>query len=413
MPQYQHNHYVPEWYQKNFIPSDITDSNIYYLRLKPEEFRDSKGKVHYASPLKHWSPSRCFAVDDLYTARFSGLESREIERLFFGAIDTNGKNAVDHFANYQYPDWRGEPVSDLVQYMCTQRMRTIKGLDWLSDQTGLRDTNAILRKMVELRDVFSAIWLECVWQIADASESNTKFIFSDHPITIYNRELGPSNPTWCKGFRDPDIRMVGSHTIFPLTLDKVLILTNLALARNPYQSAKNMRPNQGFYRSTAFDFHRLHLNRVLYEEEVKQINFIIKSRAYAYIGAGKEEWLYPERDVSKSDWNTYGDGILCMPDPRSMHYGGELYAGYNDGSSWAVDPYGREPGDPMFGKDDAPEDLTTSPLYRFQGDFARRFGPNRRGVTLETGELHSGPDTELIHKYHLTLGVKTSKSSKK
>ncbi|HTE57195.1 MAG TPA: DUF4238 domain-containing protein [Verrucomicrobiae bacterium] len=403
MPGFKYNHYVPEWYQKNFISPDSTDGSYFYLRLRPEGFRDSKGRLHYAKPLKKWHPSRCFAEDDLYTTRFSGLESRDIERLFFGAIDTKGKDAVDHFINYQYPDWRGEPIGDLLQYMTTQRMRTKKGLVWLSEQINSNDTNEILRRMVELKNVFDAIWTECVWQLVDAADSDTKFIVSDHPITIYNRQLGPRQPTWCKGFRDPDIRMVGSHTVFPLNLNKALILTNLSWVRNPYQSSKNLRPNPGFYRNTVFDFHRLHLNRKLSELEVKQLNFIIKSRAYMFIASGKEEWLYPERDISKSDWNIFGNGILCMPDPRSMNYGGEIFGSSGAGTKWAVDSYGRRPNDPLFSKDDLPTDLSKSPLYRFKGEFARRFGPTRRGVTLEIGELGSEQDTDTMHEYHLSL----------
>lgn len=405
MPDFKYNHYVPEWYQKNFVLPESSDNKYYYLRLKPEEFRDSKGKIHYANPLKRRHPSKCFAEDDLYTTRFRGLESRQIERIFFGAIDTKGKEAVDNFANYEWPNWDGEPLFNLMKYMTTQRMRTKKGLDWLSDQIKATGTNELLMKMVQLQDVFSAIWTECIWQIVDATESETKFIVSDHPITIYNRELGPNQRTWCKGFRDPDIRMAGSHTIFPLSLNKALIFTNLNWVRNPYQSAKNFRPNPGFYRNTVFDFHRLHLNRKLSEIEVKQLNFIIKSRAYQFIAAGKEEWLYPEREISKSDWNIYGDGILCMPDPRSMHYGGEVFGGSMNGQKWAFDPYGRKPGDPMFGKDDAPADLDKSPLYRFQGDFARKFGKRRRGVSMEFGELHPDEDSDTMHEYHLTLGL--------
>jgi len=403
---YRHNHYVPEWYQKNFIPASKTNGKLFYLKLKPDEHRDSKGKIHVANPLKELSPRQCFAEVDLYTTRFGESESREIERLFFGAIDANGKTAVDHFADYHYPDWRPEPLHHLVEFMSTQKLRTLKGLDWLTEQLNSNNANTTLAKMLELKDLFSATWIECVWQICDADNSNTKFIVSDHPITIYNRTLGPRQPTWCRGSKDPDIRFVGSHTIYPLTLNKVLILTNLAWARNPYQKAKNYRPNPGFFRSTMFGFHNLHINRHLSEQEVREINFIIKSRAYKYVAAGNKEWLYPEKFVSKSDWNTYGDGILLMPDPRSMSYGGEVFAGYKEGSHFAVDPYGRKPGDPKFGKDDLPDNLETSPLYRFKGEFARRFGPNRRGVTLNTGQLEDEIDTDTMHKYHLKLAKK-------
>jgi hypothetical protein len=49
--------------------------------------------------------------------------------------------------------------------------------------------------------------------------------------------------------------------------------------------------------------------------------------------------------------------------------------------------------------------LHDSPLYRFQGDFARKFGKFRRGVSMDMAELHSGEDSDSMHEYHLTLGV--------
>jgi hypothetical protein len=88
--------------------------------------------------------------------------------------------------------------------------------------------------------------------------------------------------------------------------------------------------------------------RCLSEQEVREINFIIKSRALRYIGAAREEWLYPERHVTKSDWNRYGHGYLLMPDPRSVAYGGETIIGYQDGRATAFDEYGRRPWDPDF-----------------------------------------------------------------
>jgi hypothetical protein len=83
--------------------------------------------------------------------------------------------------------------------------------------------------------------------------------------------------------------------------------------------------------------------RHLTEQEVREINFIIKSRAHRYIGAGKEEWLYPEKHVSKSDWNRYGYGYLLMPDPRSVTYTAEILIGHRDGTATGFDAYGRRP----------------------------------------------------------------------
>ena len=45
MSNYRRNHYVPEWYQRRFIPKDAKDNNLYYLDLKPKLF-NSNGHVY-------------------------------------------------------------------------------------------------------------------------------------------------------------------------------------------------------------------------------------------------------------------------------------------------------------------------------------------------------------------------------
>jgi hypothetical protein len=76
--------------------------------------------------------------------------------------------------------------------------------------------------------------------IADASFSPTKFIVSDHPVTLYNPGCFPQSKC-CRGHQDPDIRLVGTHTIFPLSRDKLLILTNVSWVRS---SASAGRPSR-------------------------------------------------------------------------------------------------------------------------------------------------------------------------
>jgi hypothetical protein len=48
--------------------------------------------------------------------------------------------------------------------------------------------------------------------------------------------------------------MVGTHTYFPLSIGKILILTNLAWVRNPYQSERKVHPNPMLFRDTIFMF---------------------------------------------------------------------------------------------------------------------------------------------------------------
>jgi hypothetical protein len=256
--------------------------------------------------------------------------------------------------------------------------------------------------MVRFQQLFCAIWSECVWLIADASQSATKFIVSDHPVTVYNRRCGPHSQ-WCRGANDPDIRYHATHTIFPLSLEKILILTNLSWVRNPYQSETGVRPNPDLFRGTLFNLLNVQVLRHLNEQEVREINFIIKSRARRFIGAAKEEWLFPEKFISKSNWYVFGQGYLLMPDPRAVHLGGDVYMGFKDGSSTAFDPYGRRPWQPGFGKDSASDGKT---LYRFQGEFARLFGPFRRGRSFNFDRLDDERDDDEFHQYHLRLEKK-------
>lgn len=400
--EYQNNHYVPEWYQRRFIPSIQGNKELFYLDFKPDTFTDPRGVIHTKRAIRKQGPKFCFAEDDLYTRWFGSAKSTEIEEKFFGAIDRKGHVAVEYFTNFTHPSANGDAFRDMVTYMSTQKLRTPKGLDWLSQKTEVFDRQTLLSHMIRLRNFYCAIWTECIWQIADASQSNTKFIISDHPITVYNRECGPRNKRWCRGTNDPDIALHGTHTIFPLTIDKVLILTNLTWAKNPYQSAVGYRPNPNPFRDAIFKFMDIQTLRLLNEREVKEINFIIKSRALRYIAAAKEEWLYPETEVSKSQWNVFGDGYLLMPDPRPIHYGGDIIIGHHDGSSSAFDQYGRRPWEQDYGSD-ITRPKKYDPLYRFKGEFAQRFGPQRRGRSFEFATLDPETDSEKLHHYHLGL----------
>jgi hypothetical protein len=340
---YRQNHYVPQWYQRRFADAG---GELFYRDLKPPTYRDSKGRPHVDHEVHHVGPKKCFVEQDLYT-RFLGSEpSTEIERLFLGKVDADGERAVEAFADFSVASALGA-VSDLLDYMGTQKLRTPKGLGWLAERAKSGSHDEILRLMVYNRRMYAAIWSECVWLIADASQSPTKFIISDHPVTVCNRHSGPSSD-WCRGFNHPDVVQVATHTIFPLSLDKVLLLTNLAWARNPYQNPLDERPNPKLNRTGIWNAMKVQTKRYLLEREVSEINFIIRSRALRYVAAAQREWLYPEEQVSKSDWATYGDGYLLMPDPRALHMGGTTYMGFSGGLRFASDEYGRQPNERGF-----------------------------------------------------------------
>ncbi|MEO6077238.1 MAG: hypothetical protein ABIP54_00440, partial [Candidatus Andersenbacteria bacterium] len=113
----------------------------------------------------------------------------------------------------------------------------------------------------------------------------------------------------------------------------------------------------------------------------------------------------PERDISTPKWNEYGHGYMLMPDPRSVGFGGEMIFGWNDGTSSAIDEYGRRPWEPECGGESM-RDSEFQTLQRFKGEFARLHGPTRRGRSFRGASLDNEVDSEEFHQYHLSLDKK-------
>ncbi len=413
MPPFTRNHYVPQWYQRRFLPQGNREQKFYYLDTHPE-VRTSNGRKYTRRALLRWGPPRCFYEDHLYTTRFGQFESTEIEERFFGEVDAQRSiEAVDYFSNFQHPSVGRDELHNLLIYMSLQKIRTPKGLAHFASLTGLTNRNAVLFKMQELHRMYCALWTECVWAVVDASECETKFIVSDHPVTVYNEACFPQSKH-CRGVRDPEIWLSGTFTIFPLCLDKALILTNLSWARNPYGDPLKPRPNPNLFRGAIFNFQKVQTGRKLTDTEVQEINYIIKARAHRYIAAAKEEWLYPERTVN-SRWDQLGDGYLLFPDPRSMDYGGEvIFGGFADGRpAQAFDEYGRRPWQPGYRHHDrGVDEREWNALYAFKGEFARVFGPRRRGNDYDHGQ-RSDEDSPDFHKFHLSQEKRKPKTARK
>jgi hypothetical protein len=398
MSEYRHNHYVPIWYQERFV---LPDQQRYFrLDLSPEVV--TNGKVKYTRNDTHeWSPDRIFVQDDLYTTLWGGVPNVEIERFFFGQLDNDAPTALDVWANFKELDVDEPAFKNLMRYMSVQKLRTPKGLGLLAALTGSTDSNTTLMNLQYLQNLFCAIWTESIWQIADASDSPTKFIISDHPVTVYNRACPPLSK-WCTGVNDPDVRMHASHTYFPLSLDKVLFFTNLSWVRNPYQNEHKMRPNPNFFRDTMFNFTTVQIGRTLSEDEVLQINFITKRRAFRYIAAAEREWLYPEKRVSTDHWKKLGDGLLLMPEPRLVVMGGETMVRYENGHVEAYSEYGHKPWQKGF-KDKQRDRRDGDALYRFQAEWATMHGPKYTAYNHDFGRSDLREDSEDMMEHRKSI----------
>jgi len=397
---YRKNHYVPEWYQRRFLANDAGEKKFYYLDLNPDTV--VRGKHSYKrNELLRWGPPSCFYEYDLYTTKFGEWESTEIEENFFGTVDGAGSKSIEYWSNFKHPDADQEAFHDLMLYMSIQKLRTPKGLDYLANLVKLSDKNKVLFKLQELQQIFCALWTETIWSIVDASSSNIKFILSDHPVTVYNTGCFPLSK-WCRGFRDPEVWFTGTHTLFPLDLEKMLILTNLSWVRNPYENPLKNRPHSKLFRPAMFDFRQIQTERLLTEVEVCEINYVLKKRAHRYIAAAQKSWLYPEKDIPSKYWNRLGKGYLFMPDPRSVTFSAEVVIGYDDKKSDSFDEYGRKPWNPEYG-DKQRQDKEWKTSGAFKGEFARVFGPKRRGRAFSFGVLENEEDSLENHAYNLEL----------
>mgnify|MGYP001191888235 FL=1 len=396
---YRNNHYVPQWYQKRFLGQVGGERKFFYLDLRPDRVTSGK-RSHTRNALLRWGPKRCFVERDLYTTRLGTWQAVDIEKHFFGRIDANGSRAaVEYFGTFSHPSVDQSALESMMRYMTLQRLRTPKGLTRLAEMARMQDKNAVLQAMQELQNMYGAMWTESVWSIADASGSPTKFIVSDHPVTVYNKACFPGSPT-CRGAGDPEVWWSGTHTIFPLSAEKLLILTNLSWVRNPYGSPLEAWPNPRLFRSAIFNFLSIQTGRELAEEELWAINHVIKQRAYRYIAAAEEDWLYPEKYLSPLWWDKLGKGYLFMPDPRSVGFTTGIRAGFEDGQVSAWDEYGRTPRESGF-RDSGGRDQEWRTFRAFQGEFARLFGPKRRGLTYSYGGLDRAEDTPDLHASYL------------
>jgi hypothetical protein len=377
------HHYVAQWYQRRFLQPGQT--KYHYLDLHPETVVN--GKVRYTRrDLLNWGPALCFCRDDLYTLKLGSWTTDQVERNFFGAIDTSGRKAVEFFGNYNgYAEGVHDAFPALPQYMDAQRFRTPRGLDQLKVLTEARDHNQTLMAMQRLFQLHTTMWTEGVWEIVRARQSSTKFIVSDEPVTFFNRRLFPGESVYPGKI---ELDQIGTRTLFPLGLDSCLIITHLQLVRNPKINPNELRVNARAYDQTLAYLLDIQFGRELEEDEVLRINFILKTRATRYIAAAERDWLYPERGASTTNWSKLDDDWFLLPHLYKVSFSAETMAGSKDGSSRAWDEYGRQRGHPKFGDKKRRDKEWATHLWARQ-EWARK----RLGKSI--AHIHSaGPDMD-------------------
>lgn len=336
MSKTRDNHYVPIWYQKGFLVPGR--EQIRYLCLQPMviELPDGGKKEIYSKKWHH--PSQCFYQTDLYTTFFGSYINDDIERLLFGQIDRTGCNAVRAYISGDQIK-QHENFQNLFTYLDAQKLRTPKGLSWIGKHYPNLSQAELMVEMQAVKNIHCTLWAEGVREIVSAKESNVKFIISDHPVTVYNYACLPHSE-YCSYPNDPNVALKASQTIYPLDQNYALILTNLEYAQDPdganpvEQRTYAQKMRQSMVRTDAFI-----RSRNLDVDEVQKINLIIKCRAKKFIAAGKDEWLYPEKHI-QGEWADLRT-VLLPPSSELFHFGGELFAKFEDGSTLYQDAFGR------------------------------------------------------------------------
>lgn len=343
--QTHRNHYVPQWYQRRFLEKG--DSHFYYLDLTPETKISDGGTKYRRRALLKWGPKKCFCHEDLYTLKLASWSTDQIEKSFFGPIDAHGEKAVEFFSNFSMREGVHEAFGALLPYMDAQRLRTPRGLDWLKRVADIRNHTLTLLVMRRIFQRHATMWTEGVWEIVNATQSPTKFLLTDTPVTFFNVGAFP-NSKYCRYPNDVELGAVGTRTLFPLGLESCLLITHVQLVRNPWESPLQSRTNARGYDPTTADLSYIQFGRELEEDEVLRINIILKRRAARYIAATEKEWLYPEIKASTSHWSNLDDDWFLLPHLYKVPFSGGMIVGYKGGGSWARDEYGRKPTDPNY-----------------------------------------------------------------
>lgn len=329
------NHFVPRWYQKAFL--EPGRSTLAYLDLDPPTKVLDDGRVIRERSLFDAPPKRCFFQTDLYSTFFGTAVSDEIERQLFGDIDTRGAAAVRAFEATDPATWH-EHFGTFFEYLDIQKLRTPKGLAWLRGQYPALDQNELMREMLGIRMLHTTIWTQCVREVVSAEDSDVKFIVTDHPVAIYNHAMPPAAPQ-CVYPNDPSIALKGSQTLFPLSRNHCLILTNLEYAKDPSAAPTEKRTFARNFRPSLVRTDKFIRIRRLTSLEVARINHVLKARARRYVAAGRKEWLQPE-DAAVGSWPDIA-ATLLPPRDQLWGFGGETFVGYRDGSVRYQDAFGR------------------------------------------------------------------------
>lgn len=342
MPKQQsyRHHYVPQWYQKGFLLKGHNSFKI--LDLRPEVFRDSKGvTVGKGRQILTKGPDAWFFERDLYTTRVLGEPNDDIERLLFGEIDRTGKEAIVAFLEN---DWSKMhfTYTQVFEFLDALRLRTPKGLRFLRKVLQVKNQQELMIQMQHVRRMHCVMWMEGAIEIFEAKQSATKFIFSDHPVTFFNPHVFPKDQSIPEGLDAPQ-HWLGTQTLVPLDKERLMVITHREWGRKQGEiRSRKPRTNPRLFDNPLVTYDGIERGRQLSEQQVREVNYIVKTRAERYIASCSEQELFPERFLKTTLWSKLGKFLM----PKS--YATAIQSGFmtvkmKDGSYYFQDEFGRRP----------------------------------------------------------------------
>ncbi|MCW5660307.1 MAG: hypothetical protein KIT60_21595 [Burkholderiaceae bacterium] len=217
-----------------------------------------------------------------------GHQDDIIERMLFGPIDKWGQVAIDAWVAAHY-DVVHHTYWQLYEFMDALRLRTPKGLRFVSAMAPRRDQQALMTVMQQLRRMHCVMWAEDVLEIVQAPKQGPQFIFSDHPVTLFNSYCFPGDPSMPAG-ADPHLHWMGTQTLFPFSKDHLYVLTHVEWARQPGRhKSRKPRTNARYFDpgNPMVRYDECVRGRSLTPRQVLEVNYIVKENVGAIaLGVG-------------------------------------------------------------------------------------------------------------------------------
>src|SRR5680860_865555 len=193
---------------------------------------------------------------------------------------------------------------------------------------------------------------------------------------------------------------VGTRTLFPLSRDRLLIITHLQFVRDPWLNPLKPRVNaRAFQAPRPLDLRAIQTHRELQQDEVIRINLVLKKRATRFVAASNKDWLYPEEQASTDHWSKLDDDWFLMPNPYKVPFTTGFSAGWDDGRSWASDEHGRTPGHPDY-EDGRLRDREWAQHNKAKLAWARKREGRSLSQVLEFNYIEDEIMREDLAKYH-------------